>query len=366
MAITRSSNPNTTTAQQTVPTASNAVETVSVPLFTPIMAPKITRTSHEALVTWKKERTEYEKQIRVRCAATGEEVDAVMISLKNTFDEELLATACTYKWKVNKESITDERIMEEIEKIISSVKNDTIPDVQALFKKQLKMDLKESDVAERVLQYFKTCDTIIAENGLKNCFQGKNGSKEKCKLIIASLEPQSLKSEVQREIQYVNEKAKSDTNALFDLIFDKALEQDREFQKRKRSSPSEGKSHHNPNKRHKGSHRRQEEIDSSNAKEQQKQHSGKAPHNTNSNKKPPGKCPKCGEMHWLSDCPSLTEEERQAVRQKMLQKRKEREKKRKSSIRRLFRIRECLDESTNTVIIEDTLCIPYCADTGSD
>ena len=182
MPTTRSA-ANSNAPQLTGSTSTNSVaDTVSVPLFTPIMAPKITKTSHEALVTWKKERSEYEKQIRARCAATNEDVNAVMISVKNTFDEDLLETACTYKWKIKKEDITDERICKEIDETISSVKNDTIPDIQALFRKHLKMDLSESDVAERVLQYFKCCDKLIADNGLKKCFKGKNGSKEKCKL----------------------------------------------------------------------------------------------------------------------------------------------------------------------------------------
>lgn len=45
--------------------------------------------------------------------------------------------------------------MAEIEHIIASVKNDTLPDLKALYKDQLKMNMGESDVNARIIDYFK-------------------------------------------------------------------------------------------------------------------------------------------------------------------------------------------------------------------
>ncbi|ETP46160.1 hypothetical protein F442_07555, partial [Phytophthora nicotianae P10297] len=44
-----------------------------------------------------------------------------------------------------------------------------------LFKRDLKINLTESDVNARVIDYFKCCKTIVADNGLAECFGGEHG-----------------------------------------------------------------------------------------------------------------------------------------------------------------------------------------------
>ncbi|KAE9162265.1 hypothetical protein PF002_g32158 [Phytophthora fragariae] len=38
---------------------------------------------------------------------------------------------------------------------------------------------------------------------------------------------------------------------------------------------------------------------------------------TNNNREPPSPCPKCKEMHWLSDCPKASDAEKVALRLKL-------------------------------------------------
>eukprot|EP00644_Phytophthora_capsici_P008309 jgi/Phyca11/114564/e_gw1.26.460.1 len=46
---------------------------------------------------------------------------------------------------------SDEFILTKIDKIISSVKNNSVPDVADLFKENVTIDMAESDVKERIM-----------------------------------------------------------------------------------------------------------------------------------------------------------------------------------------------------------------------
>ncbi|KAG3167601.1 hypothetical protein PI124_g4563 [Phytophthora idaei] len=118
---------------------------VAQPIFTPVLPPAITSTSHAALVKWRKERKVYEDIMRARCQTSGEDYQAVTRSVKDSFDRKLLETWCRLRWQIAVEDVEDDRLRNEIDNIINSVKNHTLPDVQALFKRELHFDLKESD-----------------------------------------------------------------------------------------------------------------------------------------------------------------------------------------------------------------------------
>ncbi|KAG2840782.1 hypothetical protein PC111_g3331 [Phytophthora cactorum] len=137
------------------------------------------------------------------------------------------------------EDVEDDRLRNEIDNIINSVKNHTLPDVQALFKRELHLDLKESDVSERVLQCFMSCDRITEEHGLQACFDSDTGTKEKYSLLINSITPESMKEEIKNALRYQSPEAETNECKLHDLILAKALEQDREFRRSKRKRTSE-------------------------------------------------------------------------------------------------------------------------------
>ncbi|KAG3240428.1 hypothetical protein PI124_g14677 [Phytophthora idaei] len=184
-----------------------------------------------------KARAEYEEKMRARSKGNDKLYDQLIVGVKSTIDVKLLDALCTLRWGINKENVTDERIMTEIDAIVQSVKNDTIPDINRLFKKELRMDMRETDVSERVLQYFMLCDALIEENGLKSCFDTENDQKEKRKLLIKSLTPEDLQTDVKNPIRFPA--AHSHRQNMHDLVLEKALEQDRDFRCHKRAKYDE-------------------------------------------------------------------------------------------------------------------------------
>ncbi|OWY99040.1 hypothetical protein PHMEG_00030034 [Phytophthora megakarya] len=191
--------------------------------------------SHSALIQWKKARSEYEESVKARSKGDAELYRQLVETVKSTMDEKLLTALCMYRWRgVSRDQVTDDRILAEIETIVQSVKNDNLPDVDRLFGKELRLDMTESDVNERVLKYFMLCNQLIEEHGLVTCFDGDHGSKEKCKLLVESLAPAELKQDVKNALRFRAPAARHDEIKLYDLILEKALEQDRDFRRRKR------------------------------------------------------------------------------------------------------------------------------------
>eukprot|EP00644_Phytophthora_capsici_P000715 jgi/Phyca11/109335/e_gw1.16.425.1 len=220
------------------------------PIFTPILPPRITRTSHAALVKWRKERREYEDTIRNR--AKGD-TDDLIVPIKNTFDEGLLREWCRLRWKISIDDVTDSIILEEIEKIISSVKNNSVPDIDLEMAENLRMDLSESD--------------------------------QLCSILIKSLEPKALREEVDRTARFQVRKAREDEVVLHDLILEKALDHEKSFQNQRRAKRD----------RDRGD-------------------------------LPPTPCPHCGDVHWLSECPTATDSEKAEIRKKLRSQRGEKSK----------------------------------------
>ncbi|OWZ19510.1 hypothetical protein PHMEG_0006245 [Phytophthora megakarya] len=196
-------------------TANNALP---MPIFTPVMPPQMVRSSHAALVKWRKERLQYKETMRNRVLAAGGDIDMAMVPIKSTLDKRLLAMWRKLRWKMEEEVVTDKHIWDEVERIITTAKHDTLPNIEVLFKDDLKMDLSKSDVSERVLQYFEKCYDVIDEHSLGACFEDNRGSKEEGKLLIAYLEPVDLRDAVNRSIQYQKQAAKEDETLLHDQI----------------------------------------------------------------------------------------------------------------------------------------------------
>ncbi|KAG3108392.1 hypothetical protein PI126_g24906, partial [Phytophthora idaei] len=99
---------------------------VAQPTFTPVLPPAINSTSHTALVKWRKERKVYEDTMRARCQTSGEDYQAVTRSVKDAFDRKLLETWCRLRWQIAVEDVEDDRLRNEIDSIINSVKNHTL------------------------------------------------------------------------------------------------------------------------------------------------------------------------------------------------------------------------------------------------
>ncbi|POM59099.1 Hypothetical protein PHPALM_36171 [Phytophthora palmivora] len=194
-----------------------------------IMPPMVRDLSHPALVKWQQERREYVDAIEACCAVTGEDKIKALRSVKNSFDTRLLESLCKYEWGTTVDLVKEERIIRELNKIVGSVMNDQIVDIDALFNDKLKIDLRERDVKARVLKYFMLCEEIILHNGLTSTFSTSTGSKEKCKLLKKHLEPVALRDSIDAHQRIVDSSSKSDEQKLYHLVKEKALEQEKVF-----------------------------------------------------------------------------------------------------------------------------------------
>ncbi|KAG1704262.1 hypothetical protein DVH05_006271 [Phytophthora capsici] len=97
------------------------------------------------------------------------------------------------------------------------------------------MNMTESDVSARVLDYFVKFKKIVTENGLTECFDNEDGSRQKCKLLVASLRPKALKDEIKQCVLYTHKSAATDTQLLFQLIVERATEHDRQYHRARKS-----------------------------------------------------------------------------------------------------------------------------------
>ncbi|GMF42397.1 unnamed protein product [Phytophthora fragariaefolia] len=198
--------------------------TVPQPIFTFVTAPKVTDISHDGMTRWLDLRLEYEEAIKARCKTTGEEVEAVMTSVRNSFDESLLDTLCEVVWVVEKSELTEQFLWDWVMKTVESFKNRTLPDIEELFKRELSMDNTQGDVEAQVTNYFHSCNTLIRTNVLAQLFKTENGMKKKCKILVNAL---PFKLKVKNEINFRAQEAKSSVPALVNLIMEKALDQEK-------------------------------------------------------------------------------------------------------------------------------------------
>eukprot|EP00644_Phytophthora_capsici_P011887 jgi/Phyca11/106211/e_gw1.12.921.1 len=86
---------------------SNEEHSASLPIYTPILAPKLTSISREALVRWDKRRREYESKMKARCRTTGENYIVVTQNVKETFDSETLDAFCTLRLRKDVADVTE-------------------------------------------------------------------------------------------------------------------------------------------------------------------------------------------------------------------------------------------------------------------
>lgn len=88
---------------------------------------------------------------------------------------------------MDKCDVTDEFLLEKIRTITDSFQNQVLPPVNELFAKELQMDMNNTDIDARVIDYFHQCNVLIKKYGFSSFFQDEKGSRKKCKLLINSL-----------------------------------------------------------------------------------------------------------------------------------------------------------------------------------
>ena len=83
------------------------------------------------------------------------------MNIKGSIDAEMLNNMVLYVLGKDVERLTDSDIMQEINRRCTTVKNNHLPDVEALFAEKLRMDLKEDDIEARILKYFASFNNIV-------------------------------------------------------------------------------------------------------------------------------------------------------------------------------------------------------------
>lgn len=229
--------------------------------------------------------------------------------------------------------------------------------------------MTETDVSERVLKYFMLCNQLTEELGLIACFDGEHGAKEKRKLLVESLSPGELKSEVKNAIRFQVPDGRSDEYKLHNLVLEKALEQDRDFRRRKRArydeqfdepdKPAKLQNHKNPvDQRGRGQYGRfEKKPDRSDETDRVVRLDVQQATERIRLAAPKDGCLKCGGPHYVAKCPNASTEEKKELPKKFHTKRTDRG--------RMKRIKERLG-GVHTIMLNDSLELRYCADTGSD
>ncbi|KAJ0394039.1 hypothetical protein ATCC90586_001094 [Pythium insidiosum] len=206
--------------------------TLPQPLFEFIKTPKLSAWDQPSLVAWVRERRLYEQRVTERCAATGEIPEAVMVSAKSSMDPLLLERLAKYIFPQPVDQIDEEDLTVRIHKRTGKLRNLHIPDVAELFH-GLRMNLAEPDVEARVVAYFGDFDKSITENGIQEMLGSgdtksptyRDRMKHRCELLIEHLASDVVKLEVSRLVKLKYRDAKTDELKLFDIILDRAREQ---------------------------------------------------------------------------------------------------------------------------------------------
>ncbi|OWZ19619.1 LOW QUALITY PROTEIN: hypothetical protein PHMEG_0006114 [Phytophthora megakarya] len=278
--------------------------TVPMVLLMPAAAPQLKSTSHASLVHWRNLRREYEDEVAMRCSDDADKMAEVLLS---TFNKRLLEVWCEFDWGVNIETVTDEFILGKIDEIIWSVINNSVSDVAALFKENVVLDMTESDVKERVMQFFAKSREFIEKQGWQEFFTGKKGLRLKCKLLP---QPRGLREELATTVKYQVSSSKENEKERFKSILAKAFRQDWDFQRRKRSrSKDQSERKKNDTNEHGG--------DSSQPRSKYRKverNSGRQAQEGGANKQNMGD-------HWVAHCPTASAEEKKDLLQKVHERR---------------------------------------------
>ncbi|KAG2966316.1 hypothetical protein PC118_g19261 [Phytophthora cactorum] len=227
-------------------------------------------------------------------------------------------------------SVTDTDIMDSVVERCGTLKNDFVPDLTAMFNKQLKMDLSIDDCDARIFRYFEDFNGIIADNGLRHLIGTdnesedgyKNRMKTRCRLLVENLQPSVLKAQIVRLIDLEKYKCKTDEVALYDLILNHA-----------KSAPTNTAPSHAPAP------------------------STQAPRPPRS--LPHDGCLHCKGGHWLKDCLTATVAQQAEAREKF----QEAKEKRSSAIRSKA---AKYATPSGSVRINGLIEVAYIPDTGAD
>ncbi|KAG1712115.1 hypothetical protein DVH05_009354 [Phytophthora capsici] len=245
-------------------------------------------------------------------------------------------------------------LIAEIEHIVESDNNKALPDIKELFKRELKMNLAESGVAVRVMDYVRRFKRIVADNGLTECFRLERGTREKCKRPIFALKPPMLKPEV----KHIHMLLPRETPR---CCFDSSSRRRQSYLRLKmQKREASGRKEKPKAKQHCMQKDRQGRFaEKAKVKPNLKNNKNQDTKPKSSSKPSPGPCPKCEKMHWIREGPDATEDEKTDLLKRFRNARMAKKAKRKQ-------LGDLLPTADRTVLLNGVLELPYCPDSDSD
>ncbi|KAG2979409.1 hypothetical protein PC119_g21488 [Phytophthora cactorum] len=262
------------------------------------------------------------------------------------------------------ESVTDDKILQLVCQRCQTLKNEYIPDIKTLFKRELRMDLSVDDCDARVFQDFQDFTRIMEENGLQGLIGTadpghKDRMKERCRLLVENMQPVLLQEQIQRQIDFERRDCRTDDVALCTLILEHAKAQQPFFSQSKDSAgASKGKSGAAAT----ATTLKQAGLKSTKTSSGKRNSGGAAPTNARAPKAsvPPTEgCLFCKGPHWLRECPAVTEQQCRAT----LERFKEAKQQRVDSIR----LKSAgAGHARYMATLNGVLEVPYLLETGAD
>ncbi|EGZ22770.1 hypothetical protein PHYSODRAFT_490026, partial [Phytophthora sojae] len=206
--------------------------TVPQPVFEVVQPPSLSAWDQASLISWVRQRRQYEAKIRNRCAVTGEQYEHVVTSIRNSIEPRILDHLARFVLKKRAADVTDEDLGLEITQRCSALQNSHIPDMDQLFKDELKMDLKIEDTEARVVNYFVLFDKIVEGHGLGGILGSGHENepnydermKLRCKYLLKNIAPEMLRLEMERLV-IAKPVLKKDDIALYEALVERAREQ---------------------------------------------------------------------------------------------------------------------------------------------
>ncbi|POM80973.1 Hypothetical protein PHPALM_1125 [Phytophthora palmivora] len=316
--------------------------TVPHPVYEFICAPQLTKWEQSALIVWYRDWKHYEDKIKQRCSGSGEEYASVISTVKGAVKPEVLQTMACFL----------------------TLKNEYIPDIKTLFKRELRMELSLDDCDARVFQYFQDFTRIVEENGLQGFIDStdptspghKDRMKQRCRRLVENLQPALLQDQVQRLIEFESRDWRADDVALFDLILEHAKAQQRFFNQSKDSAATAKTKGGTPATAKPPAAKLNKEAAAKPSVNKPQPVTTRAPKTAT----PPTEgCLFCKGPHWLRECPTATAEQRQAA----LGKYKEDKQQRVGPIRSKA---AGTGNTAYTVKLNGSVEVLYVPDTGAD
>ncbi|OWZ03892.1 LOW QUALITY PROTEIN: hypothetical protein PHMEG_00024301 [Phytophthora megakarya] len=315
------------------------------PIFEVIRAPELHNWDHAVLIEWLREWERYVEKMRRRCTTAGE-------TLSESQNAKNLAT---YVLKKQVADVTDTDIMRAVQARCRTLKNGFVPDVTSLFRQNLRMDPSIDDCDARIFRYYEGFNENTDDT------DDKSRMKARCRLLVENLHPPILKEQITRLIDLERRDCKSNDVALFDLILEHTKVQQR-FHRISQYYATKGDS------KWAKTERKLQKTSSANAGS--KTGSARptlsvtptsAPVRAPRLPRPPpqDECLVCKGEHWLKDCPTATDDQKETARQQCQAEKEQRARVLCSKAVRTY--------STRSVVrVNGLLEVAYIADTGAD